>query len=212
MGEQHVKSIARPVRAFRVAINQEALAEAPEETAPPQPPGIPTDSPTADSTALDLAVWETIRDSGDVEGFLHYLQRFPEGEFAEIARDRITALSQAPSQTLPVVTSAVDADTAVELSFWESVRVSDNLSLYFASQGAARLFWPLFAGLLRLLIAAGGGWAVLHLTGSLGWLFAALGGRARRLWPDARRRGRVRRLVPAVWRPRRYPIPHEDAI
>ena len=38
LGEQQVKSIARPVRAFRVAINQEALAEAPEETAPPQPP------------------------------------------------------------------------------------------------------------------------------------------------------------------------------
>jgi class 3 adenylate cyclase len=132
LGEQQVKSIARPVRAFRVAINQEALAEAPEETAPPQPPGIPTDSPTADSTALDLAVWETIRDSGDVEGFLHYLQRFPEGEFAEIARDRITALSQAPSQTLPVVASAVDADTAVELSFWESVRVSDNPDMYEA--------------------------------------------------------------------------------
>ena len=49
-----------------------------------------------------------------------------------------------------------------------------GLSLYFASQGAARLFWPLFAGLLRPLIAGGGGWAVLSLTGSLGWLFATL--------------------------------------
>src|SRR4051812_18158713 len=50
-----------------------------------------------------------------------------------------------------------------------------GLSLYFASQGAGRLFWPLFAGMLRLLIAVAGGWAVLRLTGSLGWLFAALG-------------------------------------
>jgi Na+-driven multidrug efflux pump len=50
-----------------------------------------------------------------------------------------------------------------------------GLSLYFASQGAGRLFWPLLAGLLRLLIAVGGGWAILRLTGSLGWLFAALG-------------------------------------
>lgn len=49
-----------------------------------------------------------------------------------------------------------------------------GLSLYFASQGAGRLFWPLLAGLLRLVIAVGGGWAILHLTGSLGWLFAAL--------------------------------------
>jgi adenylate cyclase len=96
LGEQVVKSVARPVRAFRVTINQEAVAKAPEETAPPQPSGIPTDPSAADSTALDLAMWETASDSGDVEGFLHYLQRFPEGEFAEIARDRITALSQAP--------------------------------------------------------------------------------------------------------------------
>jgi putative MATE family efflux protein len=49
-----------------------------------------------------------------------------------------------------------------------------GLSLYFASQGAGRLFWPLFAGLLRLVLAVGGGWAVLRLTGSLSWLFAAL--------------------------------------
>jgi adenylate cyclase len=132
LGEQIVKNIARPVRAFRVTINQEAVAEAPEETAPPQPPGIPTDPPAADSTALDLAMWETVSDSGDVEGFLHYLQRFPEGEFAEIARDRITALSQAPPQTPQVVAPAVEADTAVELSFWESVRVSDNPDMYEA--------------------------------------------------------------------------------
>ena len=86
-----------------------------------------------------------------------------------------------------------------------------GLSLYFASQGAARLFWPLFAGLLRLLIAVGVGWAVLHLTGSLGWLFASSGGRTRRLWPDAHRGGRIRRLVPRGLAARHPPIPLEDA-
>jgi putative MATE family efflux protein len=49
-----------------------------------------------------------------------------------------------------------------------------GLSLYFASQGAGRLLWPLLAGGLRLLIAVGGGYAALHLTGSLTWVFAAL--------------------------------------
>jgi Na+-driven multidrug efflux pump len=49
-----------------------------------------------------------------------------------------------------------------------------GLSLYFASQGAGRLFWPLFAGLLRLIIAIGGGWIALRITGSLGFVFAAL--------------------------------------
>jgi Na+-driven multidrug efflux pump len=50
-----------------------------------------------------------------------------------------------------------------------------GLSLYFASQGAGRLLWPLCAGLLRMVIAAGGGWLAWRLTGSLGWVFAALG-------------------------------------
>src|SRR5258708_30308220 len=49
-----------------------------------------------------------------------------------------------------------------------------GLSLYFASQGAGRLLWPLTAGLLRMLVAVGGGWTALYLTGSLGWVFAAL--------------------------------------
>ncbi len=48
------------------------------------------------------------------------------------------------------------------------------LALYFASQGAGRLFWPLFAGFLRMLVALGGGWLALRLTGSLTWLFAAI--------------------------------------
>ncbi|MBN9527792.1 MAG: MATE family efflux transporter [Alphaproteobacteria bacterium] len=49
-----------------------------------------------------------------------------------------------------------------------------GLSLYFASQGAGRLFWPLAAGTLRVAIALGGGWILLAMTGSLAWLFAAL--------------------------------------
>ena len=48
------------------------------------------------------------------------------------------------------------------------------LALYFASQGAGRLFWPLSAGFLRMVVAIGGGWLALSLTGSLTWLFAAL--------------------------------------
>jgi adenylate cyclase len=77
-------------------------------------------------------MWETVKDSGDVEGFLRYLQRFPEGEFAEIARDRITAMSEGSSEPSEIAGPAVDADTAVELSFWESVRNSDNPEMYEA--------------------------------------------------------------------------------
>ena len=50
-----------------------------------------------------------------------------------------------------------------------------GLSLYFASQGAGRLGWPLLAGMVRMVIAVGGSWAVLAMTGSLTWAFAAPG-------------------------------------
>jgi MATE family, multidrug efflux pump len=49
-----------------------------------------------------------------------------------------------------------------------------GFALYFASQGAGRLLWPLLAGLLRLCIAGIGGWLALRLTGSQAWLYAAL--------------------------------------
>ncbi len=50
-----------------------------------------------------------------------------------------------------------------------------GLSLYFASQGAGKLMWPLVGGLLRLVVAAGGGALALKLTGSLTAVFAMLG-------------------------------------
>ncbi len=49
-----------------------------------------------------------------------------------------------------------------------------GLTLYFASQGAGRLAWPLIAGMLRLLIAIGGGWVALQIGGTTDGLFAAL--------------------------------------
>ena len=49
-----------------------------------------------------------------------------------------------------------------------------GLSLYFASQGAGRLRWPLFAAALRVTIAAGGGWLALHFWGYLAGVFLAL--------------------------------------
>ena len=50
-----------------------------------------------------------------------------------------------------------------------------GLALYFASQGAGKLLWPLFAGFARLVIAVGGGWLVLTATGSVSLIFAMLG-------------------------------------
>ena len=40
-----------------------------------------------------------------------------------------------------------------------------GLALYFASQGAGRLLWPLLAGFTRLSVAATAGWVVVHWLG-----------------------------------------------
>ncbi len=50
-----------------------------------------------------------------------------------------------------------------------------GMALYFASQGAGRLAWPLVAAVLRMAIAVGGGWLALQWAGSLRLVFLALG-------------------------------------
>ena len=50
-----------------------------------------------------------------------------------------------------------------------------GLALYFASQGAGRLAWPLAAGFARMVFAVAGGWLALRLTGSLPVMFIVIG-------------------------------------
>jgi putative MATE family efflux protein len=49
-----------------------------------------------------------------------------------------------------------------------------GMALYFASQGAGRLLWPLLANFARLIIAAVGGYVALRFTGDLTQVFVAL--------------------------------------
>src|SRR3989441_2836268 len=50
-----------------------------------------------------------------------------------------------------------------------------GMALYFASQGAGRLLWPLLANLTRLAIAAGGGCLALRWSADISYVFLALG-------------------------------------
>lgn len=50
-----------------------------------------------------------------------------------------------------------------------------GMALYFASQGAGRLLWPLVSGFIRLVIALGGGWIALQFTGEIASVYLALG-------------------------------------
>lgn len=49
-----------------------------------------------------------------------------------------------------------------------------GIALYFASQGAARVVWPVLAGTARLALVAGGGFALVALGAPLAALFALI--------------------------------------
>ncbi len=49
-----------------------------------------------------------------------------------------------------------------------------GLALYFASQGAGRVAWPMLAAVLRVVVAAGGGWIAVRMLGGRNGLFVAL--------------------------------------
>jgi Na+-driven multidrug efflux pump len=49
-----------------------------------------------------------------------------------------------------------------------------GLAHYFASQGAGRVGWAMMVAVLRVIIAAGGGWLAVRVTGGSTGLFVAL--------------------------------------
>jgi putative MATE family efflux protein len=76
------------------------------------------------------------------------------------------------------------SDTAVLDAAYTYLRIAGGcyaffgagVALYFASQGAGKMLWPVLAGSARFLIAVGGGLVVLrYFNGTLASLFAVIG-------------------------------------
>jgi adenylate cyclase len=125
LGEQKVKNIAQPVRAFKVRIG----------AAPPEPeldPGEDTPDSQGDAALLgenievQLALWDAIKDSDDASEFEVYLERYPEGPFAELAKSRHDALVAAQSEKPHHEPKTGEEELSVELAFWEAAKDSSN--------------------------------------------------------------------------------------
>jgi adenylate cyclase len=134
LGEQLVKNIAHPIRAYRLRIAQDTSSEepvnSPEIIDEPEPeieapsPAISDLSPDTEA-ALELAFWESVKDGAAAE-LESYLERYPDGTFAALARTRLEAAAQAP-EALPEPEDAsselsAESEAALELAFWESVK------------------------------------------------------------------------------------------
>jgi hypothetical protein len=127
LGEQSVKNIAQPIRVFRL------LPDAPMPEAPSRDTGAvdeiadtpslaapPIESPASDPQSVELIFWESIKDSIRATDYEAYLEQYPDGSFVALARTRLEEFASAAGGMRD------PKDRDVELSFWESVRESDN--------------------------------------------------------------------------------------
>ncbi len=146
LGEQSVKNISQPIRAFRVRGIDAAAAAAGEEmpetslaiSLAASPPASPAASaaapPAADPAEFELAFWESIKDSADPAEFAAYLEQYPAGAFRALAETRRQALQPDPEgEGMPAEPAAADSDvSAVELAYWDAVKDSANPEMYAA--------------------------------------------------------------------------------
>jgi adenylate cyclase len=88
LGEQLVKNIAHPIRAFRLRIgdatSQQEIPSA-EETAVPSAPAEISELSADNEVALELALWDSVKDGSPAE-LESYLEQHPNGRFAVLAR------------------------------------------------------------------------------------------------------------------------------
>jgi class 3 adenylate cyclase len=128
LGEQTVKNIAQPIRAFHVR-------KASDVGHPVSPLPVPAPSRPEEPPEFELAFWEAMKDSEDPAEFAAYLERYPAGAFAKLALARRQSLLEAPEgpSRAPGAEADTDADSAaIEIAFWESVKDSDNPAMYEA--------------------------------------------------------------------------------
>jgi adenylate cyclase len=131
LGEQSVKNIAQPIRAFRVRSSTDEPNLEPCDEAPAAPASSPAEQHADDPAEFELAFWEAMKDSKDPAEFEAYLEQYPSGAFTALAGARLQAVLQ--EQEAPVEPVATGSDLiAVELAFWDAVKDSDNPEMHEA--------------------------------------------------------------------------------
>lgn len=85
----------------------------------------PPPSSTKDTAAIEMAYWDTIKNSNNPEDFKAYLRKYPNGEFIDLARNRLRVLEQAATQPTTTTTTQRPVQTTPS---YRSTETSPNLS------------------------------------------------------------------------------------
>lgn len=89
-------------------------------------PAIASNAPapsSVDPTAIELSYWETIKNSNNEDDFKSYLNKYPDGQFAALAKNRINNLDSSASPG----TKPTTGGDASEMAFWDSIKNSSNV-------------------------------------------------------------------------------------
>ena len=123
LGEQRVKNIARPIRAFQLRLKDcSEVTEVAEDSAP--------EPPQADEVEIEF--WDSIKQSANPVEYRVYLEQYPEGAFAPLAHARLQSLENGEAiVTAPPVAAAV-SPKMIELAYWDTVKDSGNPEMFQA--------------------------------------------------------------------------------
>jgi len=78
---------------------------------------VPGQIATVDPAAIELAYWDTIKNSNNPNDFKSYLDKYPDGQFAELAKSRANAARPA---------SGGGGGDSVEMMYWNAIKDSKN--------------------------------------------------------------------------------------
>jgi hypothetical protein len=81
---------------------------------------VPGQIATVDPAAIELAFWDTIKNSNNPNDFKSYLDKYPDGQFAELAKSRANAAR--PSG------GGGGGGDSVEMMYWNAIKDSRNPS------------------------------------------------------------------------------------
>jgi adenylate cyclase len=130
LGEQLVKNIAHPIRAFRLRNGEDTSEQEvpiPYETVEspelPSAPATISELSADNEVSLELALLDSVKEGSPAE-LESYLEQYPEGTFASLARTRLDAA--ALSSPSPAPTPEEVAAEALDLAFWNSVKDSER--------------------------------------------------------------------------------------
>jgi adenylate cyclase len=123
LGEQRVKNIARPIRAFQLRLNDGSEFADPAEPSAPEPP---------QADEVEIEFWDSIKQSVNPLEYRVYLDQYPHGAFAPLALARLQSFESGEViGTAPPVAGAV-SPKMIELAYWDTVKDSGNPEMFQA--------------------------------------------------------------------------------